>query len=108
MNNALLPARRLSALLSLLSAVACLMANAPDASAQFRAEKFTDEREVRVNADRDFVPFDGRIDLRHSTKWAWLFPDLGSFDAPRPRGTTGVSTWNGGTGNWSDGSMWTP
>ena len=30
---------------------------------------------------------------------------------PRSRiinGTTGVSTWNGGSGNWSDGTMWSP
>jgi hypothetical protein len=27
---------------------------------------------------------------------------------PAPTATTGPSTWNGGTGNWSDGTMWTP
>ncbi|MDQ6938996.1 MAG: hypothetical protein M3119_02445, partial [Verrucomicrobiota bacterium] len=25
-----------------------------------------------------------------------------------PNATTGVSTWTGGTGNWSDGTMWAP
>ncbi|MDQ2658965.1 MAG: hypothetical protein M3Y03_00935 [Verrucomicrobiota bacterium] len=25
-----------------------------------------------------------------------------------PEATTGPSTWNGGIGNWSDGSMWSP
>ena len=29
-------------------------------------------------------------------------------EPPSPVATTGPSTWNGGTGNWSNGAMWTP
>src|SRR5947199_1039035 len=88
-------------------------ASTRQASAQMARDSYRDWRLYR-SANGDLIQLDGRIDPERSIHDRFVVPRLqlrlvrSGRAMFRPTGTTGVSTWTGGTGTWSDGSMWNP
>src|SRR4051812_40290339 len=97
----------------LLLSLVFFAASTHQASAQMARDSYRECRLYR-SANGDLIQLDERRDPERTIYDRFVVPRLqlrlvrNGRAVFRPTGTTGVSTWTGGTGNWSDGSMWNP